>query len=123
MIYPKDIQTDKYLLKQFYIQKAMFGLLPKIIVEYERTPFVYKINSVRITIDYNICYIDNVLDFCKEGVQKFPILELGQALMEVKYNGVLPDFIAHIVQEFGMQKINNSKFYLSRLDKKNKGGF
>lgn len=114
-------QADS-LLNLFLLDMNLYGLSPKVIVDYDRVPYVYNINTVRITIDYNIACIDNCCDFANPNVQKHPILEANQGIMEVKYNGTLPDFIAHIVREFGMQRTANSKYYLCRLSKMERRG-
>lgn len=111
-----------FIFERFWIEQLTKGLKPKIIVEYERIPFVYDINTVRITIDRNISCLDRISDFGKSSVQRFPVMEKGQALLEVKYNGYLPSFITHIIQEFDMQRTENSKYYLSRLSCRNRRG-
>ena len=57
-----DGKNDK-LLSKFFLQCRGRGLRPKVIVAYERTPFIYPAGNVRITLDRNIGGNIKVSDF------------------------------------------------------------
>ncbi len=87
---------------------------PKVIVAYERTPYVYKNGNVRITFDRNITSSTQVDRFFSEEIKKRPILPVGMQLLEVKYDEYLPDHIYHALILDNMQRTTFSKFYLCR---------
>ena len=66
-------------------------MVPKVIVEYERTPYVYKNGNVRITFDRNITSSSQVDQFFNATAKKRPILPAGMQLLEVKYDEYLPE--------------------------------
>ena len=90
------------------------GMTPKVIVEYERTPYVYKNGNVRITFDRNITSSSQVDQFFNAETKKRPILPSGMQLLEVKYDEYLPDPIYHALMLDNMQRTNFSKYYLCR---------
>lgn len=90
------------------------GMMPKVIVEYERTPYVYKNGNVRITFDRNITSSSQTDQFFNADIKKRPILPAGTQLLEVKYDEYLPDHIYHALILDNMQRTNFSKYYLCR---------
>lgn len=87
---------------------------PIVIVEYERLPFVYKNGNVRITFDTNISSSNSTSMFLQGAYPKRPIMPTGLHLMEVKYDGYLPDFIYRALQLEALQQTAFSKYYLCR---------
>lgn len=87
---------------------------PRVIVEYDRRPFVYRDGNVRITFDSNISSSTRTERFFHEKVYGRPILPIGTQLLEVKYDSFLPDHIYQILQLAGTQRVTFSKYYLCR---------
>jgi len=102
------------LAKKLQVLRMTSGMIPKVIVEYERTPYVYKHGNVRITFDRNITSSGQVDQFFVQDVKKRPILPAGMQLLEVKYDEYLPDPIYHALMLDNMQRTNFSKYYLCR---------
>ncbi|MBS6396884.1 MAG: polyphosphate polymerase domain-containing protein [Clostridiales bacterium] len=89
-------------------------LRPKVIVEYDRIPYIYPQGNVRITLDENICSSDRVDLFLEDQIPLRPILAAGQHVLEVKYDEYLPDFIYRTVQIGNLRPTAFSKYYLCR---------
>lgn len=102
------------LLNKFLLQRQLSGLGPKVIVEYDREPFVYKNGNVRVTFDRNIRSSNAVTDFFEERLNARLILPCGQHVLEVKYDEFLPDFIYNNVQIPNLRQTAFSKYYLCR---------
>lgn len=102
------------LAQKLRILSMTTGMEPKVIVSYERTPYVYKNGNVRITFDRGITSSGQVDAFFREDVKKRPILPAGMQLLEVKYDEYLPDHIFHALVLDNMQRTNFSKYYLCR---------
>lgn len=109
-----SFETLPPLAKKLQFLRSTTGMTPKVIVAYERTPYVYKNGNVRITFDRNITSSGQVDAFFKEDVRKRPILPAGMQLLEVKYDEYLPDHIFHALILDNMQRTNFSKYYLCR---------
>ena len=102
------------LLRKFIILKQTQLFKPAVIVEYDRTPYVYDIGNVRITLDRNIRSSNDYTDFFSDSIVTKPILPQGQHLLEVKYDELLPDFIKDVLQLGNLQQTTFSKYYLCR---------
>ena len=90
-------------------------LAPKAVVEYERTAFVGRVGNVRITFDRNIAASNAVGQFLQPRLPLAPILPAGQHVLEVKFDQLLPDPVAQVLQLGHLQQTAFSKYYLSRL--------
>ena len=93
---------------------------PKVIVEYDREPYVCRNGNVRVTFDTDIRSSDCTDGFFEENLFTRPVMPLGYHLMEVKYDEFLPDYIYHSLQMENLQQTTFSKYYLCR--KYNIGG-
>lgn len=113
-----DIDSPVY--RKFYIQQSMKFLRPKVIVEYERIPYVYPDGNVRITFDLNIRSSIHIRNFLAPNIMTRPVMPTGQNILEVKFDELLPDFIHQSVQAEKLQQTNYSKYYICR--KYNLGG-
>ena len=108
------LQYKSGLLKELImlIKQEMFR--PVVIVEYDRTPYVYPVGNVRITLDKNIRSSMDLKDFFAPNISTRPILPTGQHLLEVKYDELLPDYIKEVLQLDDLSRTAFSKYYLCR---------
>ena len=113
---PSDIKEDQQVLwKLAYLMETRL-MMPKIIVDYDRIPYVYRPGdaNVRITFDKNIKSINDTNSFLDLKVGGRGILPVGSALMEVKFDDFIPDEIYSLLQLNGLQVSTFSKYYLCR---------
>lgn len=103
--------VDSGLLRKFLSQQ---DLRPKVIVAYERTPFVYAPGNVRITLDRNIGSTTNISGFFDPYLPLRPVLPTGQHVLEVKYDEFLPDFLYEAMSLGSLRQTAFSKYYLCR---------
>ena len=68
------------------------GLRPSVIVDYTRTPFVYKPGNVRVTIDENIRTGLKCVDFLNPNCVTIPAGDPAM-ILEVKWDEYLPGII------------------------------
>lgn len=102
------------LAKKLYVMKVNDGMRPKVIVGYERTPYIYPYGNVRVTFDRNITSSAQVERFFSEKYGRRLVLPAGMQLLEVKYDEYLPDPIYHALSLRNLQRTNFSKYYLCR---------
>ncbi len=78
------------LLRSFAAAQAARGYGPRVIIDYQRIPFVYPAGNVRITLDRQIrCGNGFKAPFDGSGLS----IPVEGMLLEVKYADFLPDFI------------------------------
>lgn len=109
-----DLCNKPALIRKFLILQQEELYHPVVIVEYDRTPFVYSIGNVRVTLDRNIRSSMYINDFFSKELPTRPILPTGQHLLEIKYDELLPDFIKEVLQLGDLQQTTFSKYYLCR---------
>ena len=105
--YPPVLQKLLLLMKTTLMK-------PKIIVEYDRVPYVYKLGNVRITFDRNISSCSQAETFLDKEIYKRPIMPAGWHVLEVKFDEFLPDYIYKALQLDSLRQTAFSKFYLCR---------
>ena len=110
-----ELQEDAPpLLRKLYQQYRTRQMTPKVIVQYERTPYIYRAGNVRITFDRNISGSGKVPEFGNPGLTVYPIMPVGQHILEVKYDEFFPDFLRSQMQIGNLQQTAFSKYYLCR---------
>lgn len=106
--------SDSALLRRFCALQAQTGLMPKVIVAYERTPFVYAAGNVRITFDRNIGSTTQLGGFFDPYLPQRPVMPAGKHILEVKYDEFLPDFLYEVMNLGSLRQTTFSKYYLCR---------
>ena len=104
-------------VREFELMRKMKRMHPVCIVEYERTAYVYPVGNVRITFDRNIEATQQTKSFLGETKYLKPILPVGNHILEVKYDELLPDFIAQLIEIGTLERIAFSKYYLARISR------
>lgn len=102
------------LARRLSVLQKSRGMKPKVIVSYERMPYVYPNGNVRVTFDEGIACGGRVEEFFKPGGARRQIMPVGMQLLEVKYDEYLPDPIYHALSMANMQRATFSKYYLCR---------
>lgn len=113
---PQFYEGQSDLEKELLCEVKMHGMQPKSIVEYERTAFVEPRGNVRITFDRNISGSSRINEFMERELTLVPLLPAGQHILEVKYDELLPQYIADMLEIQALQQISFSKYYYSRLE-------
>lgn len=81
---------------EFYTQIKTMILRPKVIISYRRLAYYYPYGNVRITIDDNMVSEHNIKHFFDNFC---PLSIDDNAILEVKYDAYLPDFIAQVLSK------------------------
>ena len=103
---------EEDVLKGFYIASVSEGLRPSVIVDYDRTPFVYGPGRVRITFDEHVRSGFMSFDLFDSTIPVFETFETGKLIMEVKYTEYLPDNIRDLIEPGAAVQLAASKFVL-----------
>lgn len=107
--------SGNYLKTKISAKMQCVRLQPVCIVEYERTAYVDEIGNVRITFDRNIGGTENIEEFYNPQICAIPALPVGQHIMEVKYDELLPDYIKEIIDIGRLARTSFSKYYFVRM--------
>ena len=108
------LQTDDALLKRFCLYFSQKLLTPKIIIDYDRTAYIEDISNIRITYDQNISASIETDRFLTGGYLGCPVSSCD-AVLEVKFDNILPGYLARLINEKHLEVSSYSKYYLGRL--------
>lgn len=102
------------VMKELFTEMRLKNLIPKVIVVYERRPYIYKPGNVRITFDRSIASSNDISHFLDANMVMRPIMRKGESLLEVKWDEVMPEFIYHHLALDELQWTSFSKYYCCR---------
>lgn len=101
-------EREKQTLDEFLWLKLSNGMLPQNMVVYKRRPFVSKFDSdFRVTIDFDLkTYVADTLKISPQSIAVNP----DNAVLEVKFNNVLPFWFHRIIQQYNLDQRPFSKY-------------
>lgn len=109
------ISCDDSLIRELYIKEKTQQLKPRVIVSYDREPYVYEAGNVRVTFDSDIrsSLYQPLTDMDSEGLIDAR-MEPGRMIMEVKYDSYLPMVISDLLQIGYIRQSAFSKYGICR---------
>lgn len=107
-------KMEEPLCRKLFIEQNTKLLSPKVIVEYDRIPYVYRDGNVRVTFDLNIRSSNDITGFFNEHIMTRPVMGMGYHVLEVKFDEFIPDFIHHAIQTDRLRQTSYSKYCLCR---------
>lgn len=105
-----DESQDAVLI---YTTMVMGGYRPVVLVEYDRSAYIYPVYNTRITVDMNLRSSESNLDlFCDRPV--YTVLMKEDVILEVKYNQRLVRFLSDILRQYHLTQCSVSKYCMGR---------
>ena len=100
-----------HMFKVFTVDR----IRPKVLVDYDREPYVFPVEDVRITFDKNIRTAMRSTDLFNPDVPTYPVSELKNCMvLEVKFNRYLPYYISTLIQVGAAEHSAVSKYLYCR---------
>jgi hypothetical protein len=106
-------KPDAPLLTELYAKIRFQNLRPRNIVTYRREAYTYRAGNVRVTFDSDIRTSNGAAGFLNPGKATIPAA--NAIIMEIKFDGFLPDIIRDILQIGGRNQTEFSKYVAARL--------
>ncbi|MCD7834087.1 MAG: polyphosphate polymerase domain-containing protein [Lachnospiraceae bacterium] len=100
------------LCREFYYEVMVQLLRPKVIVDYEREPYISEEGTVRITFDHDVRAGIGGLELFDPDLPTLNTLEDGYLVLEVKFTEFLPQLIREILPLEGQEFTAVSKYTL-----------
>jgi hypothetical protein len=98
---------------ELYTKMLYQNLRPRSVVRYHREAYVYRAGNVRVTFDTHIGVSNNANGFLDPCAATIP--SAGAAILEIKYDGFLPDVMRDILQIGWRNQTEFSKYVAGRL--------
>ncbi len=103
------------LVREFYYKLKTQQLKPRVLVSYEREPYIYIPGNVRVTFDRNIRTSLYHQRFLEPSVQDISATVTPDIIiLEVKYDDYLPEIISNLLQTEGIRQQAFSKYGVCR---------
>jgi len=106
---------ERKLIRELYIQMNLYQLRPKVVVVYEREPFVYPYGNVRVTFDSDVRTSVTGTDLLNFDAPLVPAIQYGFVLLEIKFDEYLPEVIKGVLQLDARRTQAFSKYVQSRV--------
>lgn len=100
------------LCQEFYVQCISCFMRPRVIVDYEREPFVFEAGDVRITFDSDVRASSLDFSIFDPTLPTCSVLEPGKLVLEVKFTEFLPDLIRKALPAEAAEMSAVSKYVL-----------
>lgn len=88
------------------------GLRPRVVVDYDRTPFICRNGNVRITLDENLRTRPYIAHLFASPRAMIPALEPDQVILEVKFDDFIPGYLLDALADIPKDAMAISKFAL-----------
>lgn len=108
---PEESMDNPVTLFNLAIQQDL--LRPRIVIDYIRDAYTFSPGNVRITFDRNILASCDIGAFLSCRCAYTPLAETDR-ILEVKYDEMLPGFIARLLESGNMNQTAYSKYRLGR---------
>ncbi len=109
------LNKDADLVTKLCAEMKYRRMQPVTLVEYERIAYTYRVGNVRITFDRDIGATSDHTAMWDPNAQMIPVMPVGQHIMEVKYDELLPEYIRTILDVGNLQRTSYSKYYYARV--------
>lgn len=106
------LRREESLCREFYYQLQSRFWRPRVIVDYEREPFVLEAGDVRVTFDTDVRAGSGWGDLFDPRLPMTYVLEPGKLVMEVKFTEFLPGLIRQMLPGRAQELASVSKYVL-----------
>lgn len=108
-------ESEQPLFRDFYLKLKTERYVPRAVVDYMREAYFCPAGNVRITIDSDIKASVDSTDMFNINLPTAPIMILGICIIEVKYDGFLPEYVQDIIQLNSCTSTTVSKYAAGRV--------
>lgn len=107
------LKSPHSLCREFYVECMSNLMRPRLIVDYDREPWIMDEGTVRVTMDANVRAAVGSYDIFDSSLPTLSVLEQGKLVMEVKYTQFLPQIVRSILPSGGQEATAVSKYVLA----------
>ena len=100
------------LCQEFYTECICNVMRPRVIVDYDREPWVMDAGTVRVTFDMDVRAAVGSWDIFDTKLPSLPVLEPGKLVMEVKFTEYLPQIVRNLLPPRAQELTAVSKYVL-----------
>lgn len=106
------LKSSVPLLQEFYVECVSHMLRPRVIVDYEREPYIMEAGTVRLTFDSHVRAAVMKNDMFDPDLPAIETMEPGRLIMEVKFTEFLPQLVRELLPPRASEFTAVSKYVL-----------
>lgn len=106
------LRSESNLLREFYYECVSKVLRPRVIVDYDRTPYIMDGGTVRITFDKKVRAAIGSFDIFDGELPTLSALPADKLILEVKYTEFLPQIVRDLCPPASSEFTAASKYVL-----------
>ena len=106
------LQSDQPLCREFYTECVSNVMRPRVIVDYEREPWIMDAGTVRVTFDMGMRAAVQGFDVFDADLPTLPVIEPDKLIMEVKFTEFLPQVVRDLLPPKSSEITSFSKYAL-----------
>ncbi len=106
------LRSDQSLCREFYAECVSHVMRPRVIVDYEREPWIMDAGTVRVTFDMSMRAGICGFDIFDADLPTLPIVEPDKLIMEVKFTEFCPQSVRDIMPPAASELTAFSKYAL-----------
>lgn len=106
------LHSSQSLCREFYHECVSNMLRPRVIVDYDREPWIMDAGTVRITFDKDVRAAVGGWNIFDPALPALPVLEPGKLVMEVKFTEFLPQIVRDLLPPRAQELTAVSKYVL-----------
>ncbi len=109
LLHSSNHSTRDELIKKFIFVKNRYLFQPKILIRYDREPFIGTVPELRVTFDHEITAVQVTKENNWRQTQRvFP----DRVIMEIKFTGSLPFWLGELIAKYNLERLPFSKYIL-----------
>ena len=102
--------TKEGLVEELRLQFVSQGLRPRVLVDYDRTPFICRDGNTRITLDENVRTRPYIAHLFASPRAMVPVMDADQVILEVKFDDFIPQHLLAALADIPRVNMAISKF-------------
>ena len=102
--------TREGLVEELRLQFVSRGLRPRVLVDYDRTPFICRDGNTRITLDENVRTRPYIAHLFASPRAMVPAMDADQVILEVKFDDFIPQYLLDALADIPRVNMAISKF-------------
>ena len=106
------LHSPHRLCQEFYTECVCHVLRPRVIVDYDREPWIMEAGTVRVTFDRGVRAAVGSWDIFDPTLPTLPVLEPDKLVLEVKFTEFLPQIVREILPPRAQELTAVSKYVL-----------
>ena len=106
------LKSENNLCREFYYECISNFMRPRVIVDYDRTPYVMDAGTVRITFDKRVRAAIGGFDIFDANLPTLSALPADKMIMEIKFTEFLPKIVKDLAPPHTSEFVAASKYVL-----------